>query len=69
MASLVLILSFLVRPKIKNQASIVSATSSETIADGSIFLARGAQLRKCDNELEKMEEQILEEPKVCINFV
>ncbi|KAK7395728.1 hypothetical protein VNO78_16295 [Psophocarpus tetragonolobus] len=69
MASLVLILSFLVRLKIKNQASIVTATSFDTNEDGSTLLARGAQQRDpCDIKLEVVEK-IPEEPKVCIYLV
>ncbi|KAG4912218.1 hypothetical protein JHK82_052798 [Glycine max] len=68
MASLVLILSFLVRPKVKNQASIVTSTSFDTIKDYSSLLAKGAQHRECE-KLEMGDQNILEEPRVCIYLV
>lgn len=73
MASLVLFLSFLVRPKNKNPASIVTSSSFDTIEDASILHARWAQQRECSNNDSELEEilglKILQEPKVCIYLV
>ncbi|KAK7364908.1 hypothetical protein VNO80_13654 [Phaseolus coccineus] len=69
MASLVLILSFLARTKIGNQASIESASSFDTLEDDSSLLARGTELRKYKKMLEMVGEKMVEEPKVCIYLV
>ncbi|KAK8470071.1 hypothetical protein PHAVU_004G053201 [Phaseolus vulgaris] len=70
MASLVLILSFLARTKIGNQASIVSDASFDTLEDDSSLLERGTELRKYEKMLEMMVgEKIVEEPKVCVYLV
>ncbi|AES75130.1 hypothetical protein MtrunA17_Chr6g0460321 [Medicago truncatula] len=72
MASLVLLLSFLVRNK-NQEHSIVSSTSFCTIKDDSCLNARWTQQREWSNyesELEKnLEENILQESKVCIYLV
>ncbi|KAL9323659.1 hypothetical protein ACSQ67_008516 [Phaseolus vulgaris] len=70
MASLVLILSFLARTKIGNQASIVSDASFDTLEDDSSLLERGTELRKYEKMLEMMVgEKIVEEPKVSVYLV
>ena len=74
MASLVLLLSFLVRNKNKNQASAVAATSFDIIEDpSSLHLhARWAQQREYSNYgngFEEMQEKVPQEPRVCIYLV
>jgi hypothetical protein len=65
MASLVLLLSFLVRTtKIKNQDSIVSSKSFDIIEDDSCLNAKWSNY---ESELE--ENIILHESKVCIYLV
>jgi len=65
MASLVLILSFLLRTKTETQASAVTAASFHSFEDDSSLVARGEQLRK----YERMLEMNVEEPKVCIFLI
>lgn len=72
MASLVLLLSLFVRPKIKSHASNVIAASSDTIEDASSLhgWAKHSESNGCDNELEEiMGEKILQEPRVCIDLI
>ncbi|CAJ2637237.1 unnamed protein product [Trifolium pratense] len=66
MASLVLLLSFLVRTtKTKNQDSIVSSKSFDTIEDDSCLNAKWTHQREWSME----ENIILHESKVCIYLV
>lgn len=69
MASLVLLLSFLVRTKNKNQDSIVFATSFDTIEDDSCLDAKWTHQKEWSNYEIELEENILNDSKVCIYLV
>ncbi|KAG4912826.1 hypothetical protein JHK82_053407 [Glycine max] len=73
MASLVLLLSLFVRPKIRSQVSTVAASSSDIKEDTSTWHVKWEKQRENndrDNGLEDiMGEKILQEPRVCIHLI
>ncbi|KAF7819203.1 hypothetical protein G2W53_024658 [Senna tora] len=68
MASVVLILSLLVRPKYRIWDSTFTADSSEISEDASSLVARCARKREISNYYGAYVE-ILQEPRVCVDLI
>ncbi|KAK7396071.1 hypothetical protein VNO78_16815 [Psophocarpus tetragonolobus] len=70
MASLVLILSLFVRPKIRDPVATVAASSSEINEDESTWHVGWEKQRENNNGLvDVMGEKIMQEPRVSIHLI